>query len=312
MCVVCAVACSGPRFTPVDCRDSDCAGASSGGSAEGGAGQGGASDAGAGGEPSGGSNNGGSNNGGSNNGGSNNGGSNNGGSNNGGSSNGGSSNGGSNNGGSGGAGTSGSNSGGAGTSGSAGAAGTGSAGFPATPVLDDFNRDTLELGDAWIGATERYEIGSKALYCAAGYCQGVFWDVAFATTQEVFATYASFSEYSPEINLVFKAQGDLDCNLVELFYSPPQQRAFVDACWDGSWISFGGVDVRLEPGDQLGGRFGADGFIDVFRNGELLMTVDARDYPFADGDGYIGINGVVGEGEDANVWDDFGGGSLEP
>jgi hypothetical protein len=183
--------------------------------------------------------------------------------------------------------------------------------FPTTPVLDAFNRQAI-VGDDWIGATDLYEIYDLALLCRAEYCSGAFWYQEFGVAQEVFATLVQFSEYAPEINLVFKAQGNVDCDLIEVFYSPPTEQVFVEACWDADWHSFGAVDARFELGDQLGGRIRPDGFIEVFRNGELLHTVDANDYPFIESDGYIGVNGIAAEGEAPNAWDDFGGGSLDP
>lgn len=289
--LVWALACSGPSFQPSDCEDDECAGASSGGRATGGASRGGTGGAGEGGEPSGGTDTGGSSRGGSNEGGTDTGGTNNGGTD------------------AGGTDAGGTNGGGSGTSGSAG---TSSAGFPTTPVLDQFNRSALEVGENWIGATEAYQVLDRTLQCPEYYCSGVFWYLAFDVAQEVFATLVSFSEYSREINLVLKAQGNTDCDLMEVFYAPESEQVHVEACWDAQWNSFGSADVRLEPGDQLGGRVRPDGFVEVFKNGELLHTVDANDYPFIGSDGYIGVNGIVGDGAEPNVYDDFGGGSLDP
>ena len=195
-------------------------------------------------------------------------------------------------------------------SGTSGSAGTGVAEFPSTRLLDDFSRDVPELGDSWIGATEAYQVREQTLHCPTGYCTGAFWYLAFGVAQEVFATLVSFSEYSPEVNLVVKAQGNVNCDLIEVLYAPSREQVFIEACWDNLWTSLGVVAVRFEPGDQLGGRVRSDGFIEIFRNGELLHAVDANDYPYIDSDGYIGVNGIVGVGEAANVYDDFGGGGL--
>ena len=286
-------ACSGPSFRPIDCDDAECAGARSGGSENGGSSQGGASSGGDAGQETGGTDTGGANNGGTDNGGANNGGTDNGGAN----------NGGTDAGGSGGLGT-------GGAAGTAGSAGTEPRPFPSTPILDDFNRDAAELGADWDGATELYQLDSEALHCPAYYCQATFYYERFGVQQEVFATLVSYSEYSPEINLVMKAQGELDCDLMEVLYAPDRDEISLEACWDGSWRSLGRVIVRVEPGDQLGGRVLSDGFVEIFRNGELLETIDANEYPFIALEGYIGVNGIVAPGEAPNVWDDFGGGTL--
>jgi hypothetical protein len=287
--VVWVGACSGPSFTPSDCDDAECAGASSGGSANGGASQGGTSN-GEGGQETGGTDMGGSNGGGTDTGGRNNGGTDAGGTNSGGTDAGGS--------------------GGSGTSGTSGVAGTDPGGFPTTPVLDDFNQDAPELGADWDGATHLYQVDSGALHCPAEYCQATFFYERFGVAQEVFATLVSFSDYSPEINLVLKAQGELDCDLMEILYAPDTQEILLEACWDGSWRTLGKVAIRVEPGAQLGARVLAEGLVEIYRNGELVETIDASDYPFIDLEGYIGVNGIVRPGEAPNIWDDFGGGTF--
>jgi hypothetical protein len=164
-----------------------------------------------------------------------------------------------------------------------------------------------------MGSTGLYEIRSQALYCPADYCQAVFWHERFGLAQEVFATLVSFSDSSPEINLVLKGQaGELDCNLIEVLYAPPREELLIEACWNDAWSTLGRIGVRVELGDQIGGRVRSDGFVEVFKNGELLDAVDANRFPFIASEGYVGVNGIVGPGESENVYDDFGGGSLDP
>lgn len=278
--VAVSAACSGPKFTSNECRG-DCAGQSSGGAAgssgstsagtnsgEGGETTGGVSGAGAAGSDTGGSSTGGMNMGGMNMGGMNTGGSN---------------------------------------GGSSGNAGSSTSDFPRHGVLDDFARE--ELGGDWNGAADSYGIESEALSCSAGFCPGAFWAEPFGVTQEVFATLVSFSSDAPEINLVLKAQSSTTCDLLEILYAPPLERLSVEACWDGdgNWQSFGFVDIALEPGDQLGGRVGADGFVELFRNGVRVGRFDANDFPFIRSEGRIGVDGLTVDGQ-ALVWDDFGGG----
>ena len=284
--VAVSAACSGPNFTSDDCGDGACAGQSSGGSAgssgkatggtssgEGGEATGGASGTGAGGTDTGGSPTGGADTGGT------------------------------------GAGESGTGgtTGGTDTGGASGSAGTTPTDFPRYGVLDDFAREAL--GADWSGATDSYSIESGALYCSADFCPGVYWAEPFGVTQEVFATLVAFPSDSPEINLVLKAQASTTCDLLEILYSPPRERLSVEACWDGdgNWRSFGFVDIALEPGDQLGGRVGADGFVELFRNGVRVGRFDASDFPFIGDEGRIGVDGLTAFAQPL-VWDDFGGG----
>jgi hypothetical protein len=177
-------------------------------------------------------------------------------------------------------------------------------------VLDDFNREGPELGDAWTGSTSDYSLVSEQLACGIEYCPGVFWNQEFGPVQEVFATLTTFTATTPEINLVLKARGDPHCDMIELLYSAAQSLVMVEGCWSGGWRSLGAVTMSLEPGDQLGGRLSADGLIEIFKNGSPSGTVDASAYPYLTEKGLIGVNGVVAAGDLANAWDDFGGGGL--
>jgi len=223
-----------------------------------------------------------------------------------------------------GAGMGGGGSGGAGGLGGAGVGGLGGAGalggvaglgvaggislaFPNYDVLDDFNRPGPELGSNWEGSTGNYWIESNALYCSASYCPGLFYHQEFGVTQEAFVTLSSFLDAAPEINVVLKAQGDPDCDMVEVLYSPATQRVLIEACWDGSWNPLGEVFVQFFPGDQLGGRVRSDGFVEVYKNGAFVQSFDANDYPYILDRGHIGVNGVTVNGA-PDIWDDFGGG----
>ncbi len=194
--------------------------------------------------------------------------------------------------------------------GGVGAIGGTSSGFPATGVLDDFDREGPGLGDDWTGSTSDYALASKQLSCSVEYCPGVFWNEEFGPVQEVFATLVAFTSSTPEINLVLKAQGDPHCDMLELLYSAGLNQVLLEACWEGDWRSLGTVAMSLELGDQLGGRARDDGVVEIFKNGSPSGTIDASGYPYIAVEGSIGVNGVVAPGDAPNAWDDFGGGSL--
>jgi hypothetical protein len=275
-------ACTGQKFRAGECDEADCAGAGSGGSSNGGSSNRGGT-SGEGGEAAGGSS---------------------------GSGTGGSGEGGSD--------VTGGQGGNAGLGGIAGVGGLGAVGgggtgatdggpFPAYGVLDDFNRPGPALGINWVGDTGAYELVEQTLHCAGGYCPAAFWTQPYGMGQEVFATLTAFSEFAAEINLVLMGQGDPACDLIEVLYAPVRNEVLIEACWDGSWNSFGSVSVSFEPGDQLGGRLNRNGIIEVFKNGSPVGSVDASAFPFLGMPGRIGVNAVADETE-PDVWDDFGGG----
>jgi hypothetical protein len=202
--------------------------------------------------------------------------------------------------------------GGGGMTGTAGTGGSNAAGatsepFPSYGVLDDFNRPGPEVGTNWIGAVTAYSVSDEQLDCVGNYCAGTFWHEKFGAVQEAFVTLAYFDLEAQESNLVIKAQGDKDCDLMEIAYLPWMGRVEVIAC-AGGFYSLGSVQVSFAPGDQLGARARADGFIEVFKNGSRIGLFDANSYPFIDQSGYIGVNGFTGTGVTSNGWDDFGGG----
>jgi len=175
--------------------------------------------------------------------------------------------------------------------------------FPATVVLDAFNRDGLGLGTSWIGATDDYSLEEQALWCEL--CSSAaLWSTPFEAEQEVHATLKSFDADAGEINLVLKAQGDAGCELIEVLFSPASAHAAIAYCTGGAWTDLGGTPVVIEPGDRVGGRSLSNGFVEIYVNDQLLTTVDASSFPYSVG--RIGVDGV--SGDNGLSWDDFGGG----
>jgi hypothetical protein len=175
--------------------------------------------------------------------------------------------------------------------------------FPATKVLDDFNRLGLGLGTSWAGAVEHYSFSQQQLWCAL--CgEPALWAEELGPEQEVFATYARFDADAMEMNLVLKAQEASDCELIEVLYAPEEKTARVAHCASGKWTDSDKVSVELHAGDQFGGRAHADGTVELFVNGESIASFDASAFPHERG--RIGVNGL--SGPSGNAWDDFGGG----
>ena len=200
--------------------------------------------------------------------------------------------------------------GGGGALGIAGGGMTGIAGvlnrpFPATDVLDDFNRADAALSDGWIGGTDNYVVQGEQLSCVA--CSvSAQWSAAFATDQEVFATFAGFDPDAQEMNLVLRAQ-DSSCEQIEVLYSPAALDVRIAYCVDWAWTELEPIELVLEAGQQLGGRIHAGGALELFVDGQLIGTVDVSAYPHKIG--RIGVSGITGDL--GLVWDDFGGGKWK-
>lgn len=184
--------------------------------------------------------------------------------------------------------------------------GEGPPAFPATEVLDDFNRLGAGIGASWIGAADDYSLNKQALWCE--FCGGAaLWSASFGAEQEVFATYTGFDSDAMEINLVLKAQLRPDCELIEVLYSPDERTARIAHCANDKWTDSEKIQLVLRPGDQFGGRAHADGTVELFVNGGAIARIDASDFPHPAG--RIGVNGL--SGPSGNSWDDFGGGDWQ-
>jgi hypothetical protein len=193
-----------------------------------------------------------------------------------------------------------------GVTGTAGAEGGRSgASFPATGVLDDFNRVDGAVGLDWIGS-DAYTIVEGQLRCVD--CgSAVLWAAPFGADQEAFATLTGFDGGTAEINLVLKAQTSTTCELVEVLYSPSQEQASLAYCVGGVWTVLAPTVLVLVPGDQFGGRARSDGTIEIIAKGSTIAVVDASAFPYETG--RIGVDGIRGITD--LRWDDFGGGNWK-
>jgi hypothetical protein len=202
----------------------------------------------------------------------------------------------------------------AGTGGTAGVPGiSGSGGstgeaprFPATGLLDDFDREGPGLGGSWVGAANDYSIVEQALWCQ--YCGGAtLWDEVFGSEQEVYATLRAFDTNAGEMNLVLRAQEHVHCELIEVLYSPVEETVRVAYCSESVWTDLPEKELALEPGARFGGRALANGQLEIYVDQQLFATYDVSGFPYSSGK--IGANGV--SGGTGLSWDEFGGGNWQ-
>ena len=123
----------------------------------------------------------------------------------------------------------------------------------------------------------------------------------------MYATLSSINPQADEINVVLKAQGDSDCELIEVLYSPLEKRLELTYCTEGIWHAIDSIPLTLQRGDQLGARFYANNALHVFVNGVRAAIFDASMFPYADRGGRIGVN-CQANPDGSTAWDDFGGG----
>lgn len=195
--------------------------------------------------------------------------------------------------------------GGAGSGGVAGAAAGGGggmdpAGFPATELLDDFEKPEV-FADEWFGSVQNFSVENGVLTCVE--CpHAALHEQELGADQEVYVTLAGFEANAAEINLILLAQNEI-CELVEVLYSPAEQVLEVNTCYFGIWELHGSTQAMLAAGDRFGARLHADGTVQVFVNDEERLSASVG--ALENDDGYIGVSGNT---PGPIAFDDFGGG----
>ncbi len=189
--------------------------------------------------------------------------------------------------------------------------------FPATCVLDDFNRPDGEPGLNWLIQNDGdYLIHNHQLVTPAPAMQGdvvrpgtTLWSAPLGATQEIFMTLSSFTADDGELEFLMKAQSTpMECGSIELSYHQGTLDVLYCNLSGGGFIEMppGPASVTLQPGDQFGARATADGKVMVYQNGHRLGTWDSTGFEGYAMGGRIGfeMDGIV----DVLAFDDFGGG----
>jgi len=137
------------------------------------------------------------------------------------------------------------------------------------------------------------------------------WDGAsFGGDQEARFTFGAIPAGSGEYSLALKVQGlALTDGHIEVRWDAAAQQATVRTFAPGpGWQVRGGPwAVSFQAGDRFGARARATGLVEVFKNGARFATASAGDWPFAAGEGRLGL---ALAGAAGSRLDDFGGGGA--
>jgi len=182
-------------------------------------------------------------------------------------------------------------------------------GFPASGVLDDFNRANGAIGSNWSGDTGSYVIASNQLDVNAdGY---IFWNASsFGADQEAYVTFSNVSG-GTEQDLLLKSQSSTTwtAGVLEVWYRASLNVVQVVTYTSAQgWVQRGAdIPVTFANGDQFGAKAKANGMVEVYRNGALLATRDVTAWPYYANGGYIGLWFL---GANSALLDNFGGGTV--
>jgi hypothetical protein len=190
-------------------------------------------------------------------------------------------------------------------------------GFPANPVLDNFNRSDGKLGPEWSGERDpaSYRILNHQLRVRDG--GPLYWSpTSFGADQEAYVTLTNIDDNDREHVLLLKVQGEsanYTLGEIEVLYDARSHVARVETLLPGrsTWTKYHDIPVTFEDGNQFGGRVHATGQVDIFRNNVRLATVTlkARDRRFFNQAG--GRIGLWFDTAPKAMLDSFGGGSVD-
>ena len=216
-------------------------------------------------------------------------------------------------------------SGGASTSGGSGGEGcNGNLPFPSTSLLDDFERSTL--GENWVAPPPNsasslgaYKLSNGRLSTTEGLDQAIFWKSTQGSNQEVYATLVDYDPHLYGTWLILKSETQsYDGFAIALQYGADFNGGnyFALSVNDGGWRDVASSGAEVKRGQVFGARSFANGCLEAFIDGELVLSADlskevtAEEYQRTGT--YIGLSNVLGN-EDATqptVWDKFGGGTF--
>jgi len=188
--------------------------------------------------------------------------------------------------------------------------------FPATPVLDNFNRrnsgnlNANVPGTIWLGSNSGYRVNSSTLEVRANVAPPKLWATALGTgeDQEAYFTFTDVSALATEQGLVLRSD-TAGNSMIKVLYNRSTSRVSVVTVGAGGSPSILPTPVTYVNDDTFGARVQGN-TVTVYRNGTGIGTA--------------GLGSWNGVGRNAGVWfagtsnttngnariDNFGGGSL--
>lgn len=186
--------------------------------------------------------------------------------------------------------------------------------FPASNLLDDYNRADGRLGANWSGATklDQYRISANQVDVTKG--GAVLWNTEYGVDQEAFITLTALDSTSTHHTLLLKGRGvNATQGAILVSYDARNQRITIEALDPGyGWRTVSVVaNITMAAGDTLGARAMADGSVKVYVN---CLPVGTADTTTVVGNRYVNVGGRIGLffHQAANAaFDNFGGGNRE-
>jgi hypothetical protein len=198
--------------------------------------------------------------------------------------------------------------------------------FPATGILDNFNRANGGLGNNWRGNTNQasYRINNNEVQQRSSGL--VFWNpTTFGANQEVFFTFTKVATGAAEQDLLLKVNGvsnsgnvGANARMIEVWYHALLSQVRIETLAPGQgWINRATLNgITFAAGDVFGARTLSDGTVNVYKNGALIGTTNIATGPnpwpasALTSGGKIGVWFIGTTTTNDARFDDFGGGTL--
>jgi len=184
-------------------------------------------------------------------------------------------------------------------------------GFPAAPVVDNFNRPNGTIGLPWLGETPGLSINANQLEVSGSYSAPVWFGSNYGPNQEAYIKLVSASFPTSNYSLMMKVQGEALAS-GNLLIKYDVTGKFISCAsytpgpgWTEHGIFF--MSQALAPNDVLGARAYSSGVVEIFVNGQKIAGFDYSSWPFAIYGGRIGLAMVNASG--ARL-DDFGAADI--
>ncbi len=176
--------------------------------------------------------------------------------------------------------------------------------FPATGILDNFNRANGVIGGNWSGTMGDFSINNNQLdvgTTTSSIGSGIQWiNTSFGFDQEAYVSLSTIDPAAQEIGLYLKVHAN---TALKVWYQSSMNRVFVSTYNNGLWSPSSPISVTFSAGDRFGARAKSNGDVEVYKNSTFLGNVNVP--TFSNVGGYIGVNAVNAS---ATLLDDFGGG----
>jgi glucose/arabinose dehydrogenase/PKD repeat protein len=182
--------------------------------------------------------------------------------------------------------------------------------FPATSVLDNFNRQSGAIGGSWTGGVTGLAISKRELTQTSGSAAAVWNGGVFGADQEAYFTFKAITSTSTKQALMLKVQGlTFDTGHIEVRYDATTSRVIVSTYTPGTGFQVQGTSGTLTftTNSTFGARVLADGTVNVYRNGAVVFSTLIASWTYLANGGRVGLSLVNAT---STAIDNFGGGSV--